>query len=162
MGIWTDLRVKIEVKIYKNGFPINIMPDNLTLEQRKKCMSNIRSKWTEQEMKTHSYLKANKIKHKMHPKILGSPDILLKETNTVVFLHGCFWHKCPKCFKEPKSNKEYWLPKIRRNIERDQKNVKLLKLADFGVLELWEHQIKTDFDDVLRILIQNGIQMEKI
>ncbi len=85
-------------------------------------MSNIKSKWTDQEKKIHSYLKANKIKHKMHPKLSGSPDILLKDANTVVFLHGCFWHKCPKCYKEPKSNKKYWLPKIEKNVKRDRKN----------------------------------------
>jgi G:T-mismatch repair DNA endonuclease (very short patch repair protein) len=52
------------------------MSDNLTIKQRSKCMSNIRSKWTDQEKKIHSYLKANKIKHKMHPTLLGSPDVL--------------------------------------------------------------------------------------
>lgn len=132
------------------------MPDNLTKEQRSYCMSNIKSKWTNQEKKIHDYLKSYKIKHQMHPKIKGSPDILLKETKTAVFLHGCFWHKCPKCYKEPKSNKKYWLPKIEKNVKRDRKNVKLLKSERFNTLKIWEHQVKKDLKKTIQKLIQNG------
>ena len=117
-------------------------------------MSNIRSKWTDQEKKIHSYLKANKIKHKMHPKLSGSPDLLLKETNIVVFLHGCFWHRCPKCYIEPKSNKEYWLPKIERNVKRDRKNVQLLKKQGFVVRKIWEHEVKKDLKKVVNKIIR--------
>jgi len=132
------------------------MPDNLTKEQRSKCMSNIRSKWTSQEKKVHNYLKGRKVKHKMHPSISGSPDITLTETNTAVFLHGCFWHKCPKCYKEPKSRKEYWLPKLEKNVRRDLKNKKLLKHQGFSVIQVWEHQIKNNFEQVLERLVKNG------
>ncbi len=132
------------------------MADNLTKEQRSKTMSRIRSKWTSQEKKIHNYLKGNKIKHKMHPNIKGSPDILLKDTKTVIFLHGCFWHKCPKCYKEPKSNKEYWLPKIEKNVKRDRKNKKLLKAQGFKVIIIWEHEIKKDLKKVLKNLIKYG------
>ena len=130
------------------------MPDNLTKKQRSKCMSNIRSKWTDQEKKIHSYLKANKIKHKMHPKLSGSPDILLKDTNTAVFLHGCFWHKCPQCYKEPKSNKEYWLPKIERNVKRDKINAGLLRKQGFKVRKIWEHEVKKDLNKVVNKIIR--------
>lgn len=119
-------------------------------------MSNIKSKWTDQEKKIHSYLKANKIKHEMHPDLSGSPDVLLKETNTAVFLHGCFWHKCSKCYKEPKSNKEYWLPKIEKNVKRDIKNVNFLKSGSFFVLKVWEHEVKKDFSRVLKRIKKHG------
>lgn len=131
--------------------------DNLTKEQRSYCMSRIRSKWTVQEKNIHNFLKGHKIKHKMHPNIEGCPDILLTKTKTTVFLQGCFWHKCPKCYKEPKSRKEYWLPKIEKNRRRDRKNAKLLKSKGFKVLKIWEHEIKKDFDKVLNRLVKNGI-----
>jgi len=131
------------------------MPDTLTKKQRSYCMSRIRSKWTAQEKKIHSYLKANKIKHRMHPKLAGHPDILLTDSNTAVFLHGCFWHKCPKCYKEPKSRREYWLPKIKNNVKRDQKNAKILKSKGFKVIKIWEHEVKKEFDKVLRKIIEN-------
>lgn len=119
-------------------------------------MSRIRSKWTSPEKKIHSYLKAKKIKHKMHPKIKGSPDIVLSETNTAVFVHGCFWHKCPKCFKKPKTNKRYWLPKIERNTKRDKENEKILKSNKYKVIKVWEHQIKKQFNKVLERLYKYG------
>ena len=83
----------------------------------------------------------------MHPKISGSPDIFIRNTNTAVFLHGCFWHKCPKCYKEPKSRKEYWLPKLKRNVERDKENLNILKKQGCNVLVLWEHDVKKDFSN---------------
>ena len=132
------------------------MADNLTKEQRSKCMTNIRSKWTIQERKLHDFLKGNKIKHKMHPKLAGNPDILLTSTKTAVFLQGCFWHKCPKCYKEPKTRKKYWLPKIQNNVKRDRKNAKILKGEGFNVLKIWEHDIKKRFDKVLIKVCKHG------
>ena len=120
------------------------MPDNLTREQRSKCMSRIRSKWTLSERKIHNHLKGRKIKHTMHPEIKGSPDILLKDSNTVVFIDGCFWHRCPKCFQDPKSNMEYWAPKIERNVKRDKENRKHLKRMGYKVVRIWEHEVKND------------------
>lgn len=132
------------------------MVDNLTKEQRSKTMSNIRSKWTAQEKQLHNYLKGNRIRHAMHPKIEGSPDIVLKDTKTAVFLHGCFWHKCPKCYIMPKTNKEYWLPKIENNVKRDQKNNKILKKEGFKPVRIWEHETKRNFKKVLKRLLEYG------
>ncbi|MBU4245886.1 MAG: very short patch repair endonuclease [Nanoarchaeota archaeon] len=130
------------------------MTDTLTKEQRSRTMSRIRSKWTSQEKKMHNYLKAKKIKHKMHPKIRGSPDSLIYETNTAVFLHGCFWHKCPKCYNEPKSHKDYWLPKIERTVKRDRENEKILKEQGFKVVKIWEHEIKKDAKSCISRLVK--------
>ena len=107
------------------------MTDILSHEQRSKRMSQIRSKWTKQERLIHNYLKGLKIKHKMHPILTGNPDILLTNSKTVVFIHGCFWHKCPKCYREPKSNREYWLPKLAKNVTRDRKNARKLRKEGF-------------------------------
>lgn len=124
------------------------MPDTLTKEQRSYCMSRIRSKWTSQEKRIHNYLKGHKIKHKMHPKLKGCPDILIN-SEIAVFLHGCFWHKCPKCYVEPKSKKAYWLPKLENNVKRDKKNIRTLKKQGFTVVKIWEHSVKTNFNSVL-------------
>ncbi|HHQ45279.1 MAG TPA: DNA mismatch endonuclease Vsr, partial [Candidatus Altiarchaeales archaeon] len=125
------------------------MADNLTKEQRSHTMSKIKSKWTGQEKKIHDYLKGMKVKHKMHPKIEGNPDILLKDTKTAVFLHGCFWHKCPKCYRKPKTNKTYWISKIDNNVKRDNRNKKIVRSAGYNVIVVWEHQIKSEFDKVI-------------
>lgn len=75
------------------------------------------------------------------PKIPGSPDIILRDKKVAIFVHGCFWHKCPKCYREPKSNKEYWLPKIKRNVRRDERNAAMLRRGGWKVVKLWEHEI---------------------
>ena len=127
--------------------------DNLTLEERSKCMSRIRSKWTSHEKRMHNMLKGHKIKHKMHPKIEGSPDIIIKGQNKAVFLQGCFWHKCPRCYREPKSRKDYWIPKIQKNVQRDKISRRILKNKGFSVVSIWEHDIKKDIDNSLRKLL---------
>ena len=129
------------------------MGDTLTKEQRSFTMSKIRSKWTAPETKVHNYLKAYKIRHKMHPKLKGSPDILIGG-KIAILLNGCFWHKCPKCYKRPKTNKEYWIQKIRNNVKRDKKNNKILKTQGFKVINIWEHQSKNDFNKVLGGLLK--------
>ncbi len=93
----------------------------------------------------HNYLKGAKIKHVMYPKIPGNPDILLKRNNTVVYLDGCFWHGCPKCYSLPSSNVEYWKTKITRNKKNDAKNTRLLRRRGMKVLRLHECNIKKDF-----------------
>ena len=137
------------------------MTDNLTIQQRKKCMSHIHSKWTFQEVKIHNYLKGKKIKHKMHPSIIGNPDILLTSSNTAVFLHGCFWHKCPKCYKAPKSHRHYWMPKIENNIRRFKMNSRKLNKVGYKILVLWEHDIKQSFERVIKRIISNNCKTNK-
>jgi DNA mismatch endonuclease (patch repair protein) len=124
------------------------MTDNLTKEQRRKNMSNIRGKWTGLEVKAHNLLKVNKIVHKMHPKVTGNPDIILGN-KVAVFIHGCFWHKCSKHFKAPKSNVDYWLPKITKNAIRDKKNLRLLRKKGYRVVVVWEHDLKGKSKDQL-------------
>ncbi len=118
------------------------MPDIMTKEERSKRMSLIRGKWTKQERWLHNHLKGNKIKHRMHPKIKGSPDLVIPEVNLTIFLHGCFWHGCHRCYREPLSNKDFWREKITRNRKKDKKNTKLLRENGWLVLTIWEHEIK--------------------
>lgn len=126
------------------------MPDTLTKRQRSYTMSRIRSKWTKPERTMHNLLKGRKIRHKMHPNIEGKPDIILKDSKTAIFLHGCFWHKCPKCWIEPKSNRKYWIPKIESNVKRDKKNRALLKKCGWNVAVLWEHQFRKGDKTILK------------
>ena len=119
------------------------MTDVLTKTQRSYNMSRIKGKWTYQEKMVHNFLKGGKIKHKMHPKIQGKPDILLGD-NTVIFLDGCFWHKCPKCFKMPATREEFWKTKINRNVLKDRETGRILKKQGYRVIRIWEHDIKNN------------------
>ena len=115
--------------------------DNLTKEQRSYCMSKIRFKNTNPEILLKKELRFHGFKYQ--PKnIFGNPDFINHKTKTVVFIDGCFWHKCPKCFKEPKSNKQYWLPKLERNTIRREEIKKTYKISGWEVLRIWEHTLK--------------------
>jgi len=57
-----------------------------------------------------------------------------------VFVNGCFWHGCPKHYTKPKTNAEYWIPKIQRNVERDEETFMRLKSEGWLVIAIWEHE----------------------
>ena len=94
--------------------------DAFTKEQRSEIMSRIRGKWTKPEVFAHNVLKGHKIRHEMHPNAPGNPDILIKGDGIAIFIDGCFWHGCPDHYREPKTNRKYWVPKIARNVQRDR------------------------------------------
>lgn len=120
------------------------MADNHTKEQRSYNMSKIRSTNSAPEEKVRKYLFSKGFRYRKNVKSLpGCPDIVLPKYKTVIFVNGCFWHMhdCPR-FVWPSSNKEYWEPKIRRNVERDKINIELLQKEGWRVLVVWECELK--------------------
>lgn len=120
------------------------MADNHSKEERSRNMSHIRSQNTKPEETVRKYLFSKGFRYRKNVRSLpGCPDIVLPKYKTVVFVNGCFWHKhnCSR-FVWPSSNKEYWEPKILRNVERDKKNQ--IQLAELGwhVVVIWECQLK--------------------
>jgi len=127
------------------------MVDLFSKNERSKIMSKIRSE-SGLDQKLFQILRKSKINHQMYPKLIGRPDAFLIDHGVVIFVDGCFWHKCPKCFKMPESNKEYWLPKIERNISRSKEVNRELKKKGYKVIRIWEHQIKNEKFDIMKIL----------
>lgn len=120
------------------------MADNHTKEERSRNMSHIRSKNTKPEEKVRKYLFSRGFRYRKNVRDLpGCPDIILPKYKTAVFVNGCFWHKhdCPR-FVWPSTNKEYWIPKIQRNVERDKLNSQRLASLGWNVLIVWECQLK--------------------
>lgn len=120
------------------------MADNHSKEERSRNMSHIRSQNTKPEETVRKHLFSKGFRYRKNVRSLpGCPDIVLPKYKTVVFVNGCFWHKhnCSR-FVWPSSNKEYWEPKILRNVERDKKNQ--VQLAELGwhVIVIWECQLK--------------------
>ncbi|WP_203782933.1 very short patch repair endonuclease [Paractinoplanes rishiriensis] len=68
------------------------------------------------------------------------PDIVFTRRKVAVFVDGCFWHVCPEHGRQPTINEWYWAPKLRRNMERDQRANELLSGAGWTVLRIWEHE----------------------
>lgn len=83
--------------------------------------------------------------------LLGRPDFVFPKYKLAVFVDGCFWHGCPRCYAEPKKNTEFWREKIRRNILRDRRILRLLKKNGWHVIRLREHALKNDIAVANRI-----------
>jgi DNA mismatch endonuclease (patch repair protein) len=89
-----------------------------------------------------SGLKANGITITRYPEIFGSPDFILRDSNLVIFVDGCFWHRCPKCYRAPKSKRKFWASKIKRNMRRDREVNRALKTSGYRIIRFWEHEIQ--------------------
>jgi len=126
------------------------MTDVLTREQRKLNMSRIRAKNTGPEVRFRKLLFANGIRgYRIHYKLTGKPDIVFTKRKIAIFIDGCFWHKCPVCFQEPETRKEFWMKKIQSNIERDKKVNEKLREDGWTVIRIWEHEIRKNPFQVL-------------
>jgi DNA mismatch endonuclease (patch repair protein) len=117
------------------------MTDVHTPAVRSKNMKAIRSKDTRPEMIVRRALRAAGIGYRLHLRDLpGTPDIVLRKYQTVIFVNSCFWHQhsgCPKAVI-PKTNKEFWENKLRSNVARDSRNIAALEAAGWQCLVWWE------------------------
>lgn len=121
------------------------MIDVLTPEQRKLNMSRIRNKDTRPEMVIRSLVHRMGYRYRLHVKNLpGKPDLVLSSHRKIIFVHGCFWHvhKCKYGSVKPQTNAEFWQNKRMGNVERDRRNLSLLKKDGWKVLVVWECQIR--------------------
>lgn len=71
-------------------------------------------------------------------------DVVFPGAKVAVFVDGCFWHQCPEHKTTPKRNSEFWTPKLRRNVERDQRVNRALTEGGWTVIRSWEHEDPTD------------------
>lgn len=118
----------------------------MTKEQRHYCMSRIRGKDTRPEMVVRRWLHSQGFRYSLHSKRLpGCPDIVLRKYHTVIFINGCFWHGHPGCgkFRMPHSNVEFWEEKIRRNKERDSREIADLEGLGWNVVVVWECELSS-------------------
>ena len=116
-----------------------------TPEQRSRNMAAIRSRNTAPEMKVRRALHAAGFRFRLHRRDLpGHPDIVLPKFQTVVFVHGCFWHmhRCPYGKPQPMTNSGFWSQKRMGNVERDKKNIRALRASGWRVYTIWECQTR--------------------
>ena len=119
--------------------------DNHSKETRSYNMSRIQAKNTKPELLVRKFLFANGFRYRVHDKKLpGKPDIVLPKYRTVIFIHGCFWHSHKECKYSviPKSNQDYWIPKIQGNFHRDQASELEVQRLGWKTITIWECQLK--------------------
>lgn len=133
------------------------MADTLTPEKRSWNMSRIPAKDTSVEVKVRKYLFAQGFRYRKNVKELpGKPDIVLPKYRTVLFIHGCFWHRHAGCKRAttPKSRLEYWLPKFERNVENDKKHCEELISMGWNPIVIWECEVNKHFNDTMEKVVR--------
>ena len=151
------------------------MTDIMSPAQRHRCMSHIRSRNTKPELKVRQWLWNHGYHYRLCVKgVPGKPDIVMRKYRTAIFVNGCFWHghgvetvhapslqfetgngkweiRNSTCCKIPKTNRDFWLAKIQRNQERDERNYQILRENGWQVIVLWECQLKANLlEDTMR------------
>jgi DNA mismatch endonuclease (patch repair protein) len=122
------------------------MADVHTPEQRSYNMSRIKSNNTKPELLLRKLLWKNGIRgYRLKAKIFGKPDLYFPKYKLAIFVDGCFWHGCSHCKSIPETNNEFWIDKIKRNINRDYIVNKQLQHEKIYTIRFWEHEIKFDF-----------------
>ena len=124
------------------------MVERLTKERRSWNMSRIGGKNTKPELIVRSVLHKMGYRFRLHRKDLpGNPDIVLPRYNTIIFVHGCFWHQHPGCklayevkHKSDNAKRKWWREKLEGNVARDKRNIKALKQLGMNVGIVWECQ----------------------
>lgn len=108
-------------------------------------MSRIRSKHTKPELMVRKILFNLGFRYRLHAKNLeGKPDIVNIKKHIAIFVNGCFWHQHAKCTRSsmPKSNLDYWKPKLARNVKAQQDAINKLKVKSYTTLVYWECETK--------------------
>ena len=114
-------------------------------EQRSKNMAAIKSKNTKPEIKVRKVLHSMGYRFRLHSKNLpGSPDIVLPKYKTIIFVHGCFWHRHKNCkyASTPKTRQEFWNKKFEENIKRDSEIQDKIKNLNWRSVVIWECETK--------------------
>jgi DNA mismatch endonuclease (patch repair protein) len=104
-------------------------------------MALIKGKNTKPELRVRKALHAVGLRYRLHDKRLpGKPDLVFSSRRAVVFVNGCFFHQHPGCARArlPKTRREFWEPKLKGNVERDQRKQNELAAAGWKVLVIWE------------------------
>ena len=146
------------------------MTDKMTPAQRHYVMSRIHGKGTKPELKVRQWLWRHGYRYRLNVKsVPGKPDIVMRRYRTAIFVNGCFWHghfvhfgveslglrvesqlevesgvlkvDSSQCCKIPQTNREFWVNKIKKNQERDQRNYQMLHDNGWQVIVIWECQL---------------------
>ena len=116
--------------------------DTLSAEQRHDNMAAIKGKGTKPEMIVRKFLWSRGFRYREN----NHPDIVLRKYRTCIFVNGCFWHGHKDCryYVIPKTNTDFWIRKITRNIERDKQEQLQLARMGWHCITVWECELKRE------------------
>jgi DNA mismatch endonuclease (patch repair protein) len=120
--------------------------DHLKPSERSRNMAAIKGRNTSPELAVRKLVHSLGYRFRLHdPRLPGKPDLVLRRHRAVIFVHGCFWHQhgAAHCkARLPKSNLQYWMPKLERNVARFTRQRAQLRAAGWRVLTVWECQVR--------------------
>jgi DNA mismatch endonuclease (patch repair protein) len=119
------------------------MSDVFTKAKRSAVMSRIRGHGNKDtELALMKLFRQHRITGwRRNQKVFGKPDFIFRLQKIAVFVDGCFWHGCPRCYRKPKSNRKFWENKITRNRRRDREVGRKLRNAGWRVIRFWQHEL---------------------
>ena len=132
------------------------MVDTVSPEVRSRIMAQVKSKGMKPEMKVRRLLHGLGYRYRLHRSDLpGRPDLVFPSRRKVVFVNGCFWHYHRGCVhvRVPASNQGYWVAKLERNRDRDERNLELLADMGWSALTAWECELR-DMDTATERLVE--------
>lgn len=143
------------------------MVDVVSPEKRSQMMSGIKAKDSIPEMQVRRTLFAIGYRFRLHRRDLpGTPDIVMPGRKIAIFVHGCFWHAHVGCkfAKTPSTRTEFWVAKLRGNVERDQLAISNLVAMGWRVLTVWECSTRSlraaaTLHDALRLWIESDVSV---
>lgn len=112
---------------------------------RSELMRRVRGKDTKPEIIVRRIAFSIGLRFRLHrPDLPGRPDLVFPSKRKVVFVHGCFWHRHSGCTRSstPRKNRDFWMAKFERNVERDARKERELREAGWDVLVIWECQTR--------------------
>ena len=103
-------------------------------------MRRVQTKGTKPELRVRRLVRQMGVRHtSITTGLPGRPDLVLPDHDIAIFVHGCFWHGCPRCYVEPKRNRRWWRQKIANNRRRDRRKADQLRKLGYSVITLMEH-----------------------
>jgi DNA mismatch endonuclease (patch repair protein) len=135
--------------------------DIWTAEKRSQVMTKVRSRGnlSTEEALAKAFRRLRVTGWRRHlPVKMGDravrPDFVFPRAGLVVFVHGCFWHGCPRHGTTPSTRRSYWVPKLAANKTRDRRVERALRKQNWKVLRIWEHSVQRDPDRCVRRIVE--------
>ena len=122
------------------------MTDVVDSQTRSRMMASIRGRDTKPELIVRRFLHREGLRFRLHGRDLpGRPDIVLPRRRSIVFVHGCFWHRHSGCrfAATPETRRQFWKNKLAANVVRDARNLKLLATSGWRVFVVWECEVES-------------------
>ena len=128
-------------------------------QTRREIMQSIRGKGNKTtELKLLALFKEHKVTGwRRHQPLPGKPDFAFLREKVAVFVDGCFWHGCPRCYKEPRKNTQFWRDKVSGNKKRDRRVDRQLRDKGWKVCRIWECRLKSATTPVARVKRMLGL-----